>query len=628
MTIKASNQISLVDVTDAYSVILTSETYTFIGNTTGAPSGLSCTTQVAAYCGANPVSKVNITAANIICPTGITATVSNNVTVSPTITFKTTATITKSCEATIPVVIDGITINKKFSFAVAMKGSTGATGPAGPQGPQGATGSKGPTGATGPQGPAGPQGESGMDLMNGKMLYKDPMFSTSMNGIISYANSGANYLSLKRVAKSSDNPMIGTDYELSITTTGVVSPQNGGFKFLNPSRANAVFIYRIIANIPVGRKLIFTTSPIGNGASSKWLTSNEGTGKFTEYVIKVICGNSGTFNPTGYFYVDGPAPSSANPLVWKVAYATCFDMTNKSDITDKVDSDKLIDQVNAELKIEGNRIDLTAGAFTINTPGLSLAENGDAEFSGVIKSSSGEFTKGLNVDIANISTAYGVGRQRIYTENGASIISFTINKNDDPAYYTSSSISLGYNSLYLLSTSRMPGCGTININASNGIFLTADNSTINLSCNDVVVDTDLIVDNNLNVNGMATINNLYVKGSIAADCLPDIIKNTNGTAYVFPSGLMICTKSIYFNQPSFSTPWGNLYESPELNLGKFARAFVGDIPEVTASVKGSAFIETIFDTTLTDVGTTWLARPDTYSYNNYTIKIIAIGRWK
>lgn len=125
MAIKAASQISLIDITDAYSVTLTSEAYTFVGNTAGAPSGLSCTTQAVAYCG-NTVCKITI--GIITCPIGISASVSNNGTVSPTITFKTTATISAACEATIPLTIDGVTINKKFSFAVAKTGATGAAG--------------------------------------------------------------------------------------------------------------------------------------------------------------------------------------------------------------------------------------------------------------------------------------------------------------------------------------------------------------------------------------------------------------------------------------------------------------------------------------------------------------------
>lgn len=121
MAAKASCQVTIADITDAYSVVLTSETYTFMGNTSGAPIGSACTTQAMAYQGNIRCSKVTI--GTISCPTGISASVSNNGTASPTITFKTTAVIAVACEASIPVIIDGITIYKKFSFAVANQGA-------------------------------------------------------------------------------------------------------------------------------------------------------------------------------------------------------------------------------------------------------------------------------------------------------------------------------------------------------------------------------------------------------------------------------------------------------------------------------------------------------------------------
>lgn len=123
MAVKASAQVSVVDISDAYNVILTSESYTFTGNTSGATSGLSCSTQVVAYCGNEQCGTVTV--GTITCPTGISATITNNKTKTPTITFKTTATVTSACQATIPVTVDGVTINKKFSFAVAKTGSTG-----------------------------------------------------------------------------------------------------------------------------------------------------------------------------------------------------------------------------------------------------------------------------------------------------------------------------------------------------------------------------------------------------------------------------------------------------------------------------------------------------------------------
>lgn len=127
MAIKSADQITIIDVTDAYSVMLTSEAYTFIGNTSGVPTGQTCTTEAVAFCGTNQCTSVSITAADIICPTGISAAVTNSGTAKVKITFTTTAVISDACEATIPVVVDGITMNKKFSFAVAKSGQNGTS---------------------------------------------------------------------------------------------------------------------------------------------------------------------------------------------------------------------------------------------------------------------------------------------------------------------------------------------------------------------------------------------------------------------------------------------------------------------------------------------------------------------
>lgn len=133
MAIKSADQITIVDVTDAYSVILTSEAYTFVGGTSGATSG-SCTTQAVAFCGSNKCTAVTVNSSKITCPTGISASVSGSGGDTVTITFNITATISAACEATIPVEVDGIVVNKKFSFAVAKTGATGAKGDTGATG--------------------------------------------------------------------------------------------------------------------------------------------------------------------------------------------------------------------------------------------------------------------------------------------------------------------------------------------------------------------------------------------------------------------------------------------------------------------------------------------------------------
>ena len=180
MAIKSADQITIVDVTDAYSVLLTSEAYTFVGNTAGAAAGDTCETEAVAYCGTNQCSAVNVSAANITCPTGITATVTNSGTARPKITFKTTATISTACEATIPVVVDGITVNKKFSFAVAKAGVQGVKGDKGEKGDQGDKGEQGI------QGVQGVKGDNGADAIT--------LTITSSNGTVFKNNNGSTVL--------------------------------------------------------------------------------------------------------------------------------------------------------------------------------------------------------------------------------------------------------------------------------------------------------------------------------------------------------------------------------------------------------------------------------------------------
>lgn len=207
MGIKAADQLTIMDVTDAYSVMLTSETYTFIGSTSGAPSGLSCITEAVAFCGTNQCTSVSVDKSSIIAPTGISAAVEGSGTNKVKITFTTTATISSACEATIPVVVDGITVNKKFSFAVAKAGATGAQGPQGikgdtgekgDRGPQGATGATGAKGDTGPQGPQGVKGDTGEkgDKGNTGAAGADAitLTITSSNGIIFKNNSESTVL--------------------------------------------------------------------------------------------------------------------------------------------------------------------------------------------------------------------------------------------------------------------------------------------------------------------------------------------------------------------------------------------------------------------------------------------------
>ena len=125
MAIRSSDQISIVDVTDAYSVILTSEAYTFAGTTSAAIAG-STTTQIVAMCGASQVAA-KVIISEITKPAGVTVSSDGHAT-APTLTISVSNSVTTAGVVKIPVHIGDITINKEFSYAIAFTGATGQNG--------------------------------------------------------------------------------------------------------------------------------------------------------------------------------------------------------------------------------------------------------------------------------------------------------------------------------------------------------------------------------------------------------------------------------------------------------------------------------------------------------------------
>lgn len=124
MAIKASNQITLVDLTDGYSVVLTNESYTFLGDTDSVSGTQTTTCTIQALCGSE---IVNCSVDTISAPTGLSI-VSDGKTPSPTLTITATSALTKSGSVIIPVHIGDVTISKTFSYSIAFRGNDGENG--------------------------------------------------------------------------------------------------------------------------------------------------------------------------------------------------------------------------------------------------------------------------------------------------------------------------------------------------------------------------------------------------------------------------------------------------------------------------------------------------------------------
>lgn len=192
----------------------------------------------------------------------------------------------------------------------------------------------------------------GMD--GGKMLYADPEFKKGYNEIATYGaqnngDNGKGTVVLSRISKSTGNtssnsftaaeathvkeeaagsPHNGSDWCLYIKAYGGSNINHlGGFYFGNQSRANAVFIVKVSAKIPVGYTLKNSHNSHGTGYKQEFLTPMVGTGKYETYIFKETCGPTGTFNTVNHLYLSGPVKPESDPLGWLVDYATVFDMT-------------------------------------------------------------------------------------------------------------------------------------------------------------------------------------------------------------------------------------------------------------------------------------------------------------
>lgn len=203
-------------------------------------------------------------------------------------------------------------------------------------------------------------------MSKGKMLNRDPEFrNNGTNGIGSYNNGGGGSVTVERVADINLPNQSG--YKLKITSQGNVSPGLGGFTFTTASRANAVFIVRFIAWIPVGYNVEWASNATGNGRTAKWLTNNVGTGDWEEYAYYVKCGVGGTFSSTNYFYL----VSGSSPVTWYLAFATVYDAGSIDDTPTKDELKTGITIKPGAINIFGQDISI-AGMVTFS--GLSASE--------------------------------------------------------------------------------------------------------------------------------------------------------------------------------------------------------------------------------------------------------------
>lgn len=247
----------------------------------------------------------------------------------------------------------------------------------------------------------------------GKMLYRDPEFTgTDFNGTNLYPHSITASNGTREIVDDATAPN-GTQRVMKLTGTGWASNTDRrliGFYFANQSRAGAKFVVRIVAKIPTGWSIQNYHNSYGDNGTTEWLTSQKGTGQYTEYLCLVTCGKSGTFSTINHFaLVDSTGfVETIGSVEWYVAYATVFDISSSDKLTTTIDvngiytgtlrADQIVAGTIDATKIDAETIISNGNAWAFNKDGsgylangnISWESGGNAIFNGKIKATSGE----------------------------------------------------------------------------------------------------------------------------------------------------------------------------------------------------------------------------------------------
>lgn len=315
-------------------------------------------------------------------------------------------------------------------------------------------------------------------------------YSPSENGTCIAGATGATGNGIKSIVEQ---------YYKSTSTTSL---SGGSWVETYPDWENGKYIWT--------RSVITYTDNTNTTTTAVCVTGSQGaSGKGVKLTaVTYQAGSSGTTAPTGTWSSSVPSTSSDKPYLWTRTIITYTDNTTSTSYSvgvppnSVVSKGDVVDNINSELKIDGNCIDLTTGHFTINSENMTLDKDGNATFSGTITGASGNFTKGFSVDIP---TAIEYLKYQLTMDNDSLRLGLVATNNDDPQSSSYTSQIAMHNGLMAIQ-----GGGGVNI-ASSGPSFYNGNGTGSVSFNNwdhAEFNTELHANQGLFVNKHATINSV------------------------------------------------------------------------------------------------------------------------
>ena len=289
----------------------------------------------------------------------------------------------------------------------------------------------------------------GSGTLNNRIT-SDPYFTSGMGGISTYNNNGDGKVSLTRQAKSSDNTF-GSNYEIKIDVKGANNPGYGGFYHGITSVANTKYVHSFIAKLPKGTTLAIAHNPVGDDYSKRWLTSNEGTGKWELYAYEMNTGSKGTFSTFGHIYVSS---SSTSTFTWYLAASQITTVSSNATYTYGAGNGTLVAQW------APNRYTVT---YNSNKGSGSMSPD-TVTYNTAYKTKKNTFTRtgytfnGWNEKADGTGTAWSLASSGVYEANKTWTWTYT---HDITLYAQWKANSYTYNIKYVSSSGKVLGTDTV-----------------------------------------------------------------------------------------------------------------------------------------------------------------------
>jgi hypothetical protein len=163
-------------------------------------------------------------------------------------------------------------------------------------------------------------------------LLNNPEFiNGSLAGYSAYDNGASGSITLTTEQSATRYNRSGYRLKVAHSTAGAPTPGIGGVNFsfgpdsLTPDpttykrnlyHIGSTLLFKVIADIPVGFSIDWTSNAIGTGTTLTWLTTTAGQGVPFEYILKVVLGTTGTFSTMGFWFLS--STGGTRPVNWYI----------------------------------------------------------------------------------------------------------------------------------------------------------------------------------------------------------------------------------------------------------------------------------------------------------------------